>query len=149
MVKARAVRKEFLNNPKAKPLLIAKKYGMILTDVYYYRKQVREFLEGKQGFIINKGGALLRQDNAQPVEVVAKPVEVYKAKIGRPRKVQAVTLRTTEVKTTPEAKPSVISFDKVLNKLVADNKLDYKRAYAVELLTKNKVKEAISVLTDK
>lgn len=153
MIKARAVRKEFLNNPKAKPLLVSKKFNVMLTDVYSYRKQVREFLAGKKGVHIDKDGTYtFDMTLADKIAEIKARVETKpKAKLGRPRKVQAVQVQAKKVKTNPEAKKSDIlvnAIDNMLNTLVMANRLDYKRAYAVELLTKNKVKEAISVLSE-
>ena len=151
MIKAREVRKEFLKNPSAKPLVIAKKYDMVLPDVYNYRKQVREALAGKAGVHIDKDGVYTYDINSYTgMPVIANIPTV--AKKGRPKnavkaKPKAKLHGATVKVAASEHKLDLNKLDHYINSLIAQHKLDYKLGYAVRLLLTNKKKEALYVLT--
>lgn len=151
MIKAREVRKEFLKNPNAKPLVIAKKYNMSLPDIYLYRKQVREAVAGKAGVSISKHGVY-----TYDITPYTSIPTLSTAKKGRPKNAVKAKL-----KTTPEAKLQsatvkvaasqhkldLTKLDHYINNLIAQHKLDYKLGYAVRLILTNKKKEAVELLS--
>ena len=141
-------------NPSAKPLVIAKKYDMVLPDVYNYRKQVREALAGKAGVHIDKNGVYTYDINSytgMPV-VPNIPTLATQAKKGRPKnavkaKPKAKLHGATVKVAASEHKLDLNKLDHYINSLSAQHKLDYKLGYAVRLLLTNKKKEALYVLT--
>lgn len=135
-LKSRAVRKYFLNHPNAKVKDVAKKFGVYLSDVYAYKGQVERAEKANAGIMVLPDGRIVRgkQLTAEIINKVQPMPILAGQKLKRP--------------TIKKAEPSVVSVDKVVNKFVDKFNLDYKHAYALELLVKGDVKKAAQVLTD-
>ena len=135
-LKSRAVRKYFMNNPKAKVKAVAEKFNIYLSDAYAYSRQVERAKEGKAGIKILPDGRIVRGKQLTP-KIINK---VQPMPILAGQKLKRPTVKKVE--------QSVVSIDKVVNKFVDKFNLDYKHAYALELLVKGDVKKAAQVLTD-
>ena len=127
MIKSYAVRKVFMKNPDAEVSEVAKKFDIYPTDAYNLRKQVEKAKDPSSGYELLPNGRLIKKARATFTPTASAPAK----KIGRPRKVDI------------EA-----NLDKVLNKFVEKFNMDYKHAYALELLVKGDVKKADQVLAD-
>jgi transposase-like protein len=125
MIKSYAVRKVFMKNPDAEVSEVAKKFDIYPTDAYNLRKQVEKAKDPSSGYELLPNGRLIKKARA----TFTPTASALAKKIGRPRKVDI------------EA-----SLDKVLNKFVEKFNMDYKHAYALELLVKGDVKKADQVL---
>jgi hypothetical protein len=126
MIKSYEVRKAFIKDQNAKPKALAFKYNMSLPDIYLYRKQVQEALEGKTNCLLTPTGRFIpaNKNKAEP----KAPIKLFADK--------------------PEAKPTLLSLDKHINELVQNKQVSYKVGYAIHLLSSNRIKEAVSLLSD-
>lgn len=125
MIKSYAVRKVFMKNPDAEVSEVAKKFGMYPTDAYALRKQVEKAKDPNSKYEVLPNGRRIRKVSA-PIAPTASV-----KKLGRPRKEQVI-----------------LDMNNVVNKFVKKFNLDYKHAYALELLVKGDVKKADQVLAD-
>ena len=128
MIKSYAARKFLMKNPNATAKEVSDKFKVHTTDVYQFKKQINQAKEPNSPITILPNGRLIKRLSAT---VAPTATEKPTVKLGRPRK-----------------ETVMVDMNNVVSKFVEKLNLDYKHAYALELLVKGEVKKADQVLTD-